>query len=239
MSVHAIDINFDVRSDAGGLDPDFASPTLRRYHRILWSKQLPGGQPFMLSDAYEHYYLYHRSGLGEFRLASDSIVHSYSRWVRMKHIIESVAAEELKSFINLAYTVGGFLVFPGNKVEGLRTLNQERGVNRKINDRIDLTLECIRRFYANESSPLSEIIKRYSDFFSLFMDFKGYCEFFLLQDLVYENFSKVDFFLPFDGFIDNPLPKNLDEYVLYKERNIRFLNSRNERIEAFQKLIPG
>lgn len=31
-----IDCDFDFRVDAGGKDPDFASPTLRPYHRILW-----------------------------------------------------------------------------------------------------------------------------------------------------------------------------------------------------------
>lgn len=39
----AIDITFDSRTDSNGEDPDFASPTLRRYHRLLWSKPLPTG----------------------------------------------------------------------------------------------------------------------------------------------------------------------------------------------------
>ena len=38
-----IDTTFDVRTDAGGRDPDRYSATLRRYHRLLWSKPLPGG----------------------------------------------------------------------------------------------------------------------------------------------------------------------------------------------------
>ena len=40
-----------------------------------------------------------------------------------------------------------------------------RGVNRKIKDRLDLTLECIRRFYSKEDSPLSDTFQRYSQFF--------------------------------------------------------------------------
>jgi hypothetical protein len=43
-------------------------------------------------------------------------------------------------------------------------MNQARGVSKMIDDRFDLTLECIRRYYKNESSPLFETIKRYSDF---------------------------------------------------------------------------
>jgi hypothetical protein len=45
-----IDPTFDFPTDAGG-DPDTHSPTLRRYHRILWSKPLPGGTMFELHEA--------------------------------------------------------------------------------------------------------------------------------------------------------------------------------------------
>ena len=37
-----IDITFDFRSDSKG-DSDTFSPTLNKYHRILWSKELPMG----------------------------------------------------------------------------------------------------------------------------------------------------------------------------------------------------
>lgn len=41
MSV-TIDTTFDVYSDTPiGRDPDSHSPTLRRYHQMLWSKRLP------------------------------------------------------------------------------------------------------------------------------------------------------------------------------------------------------
>ena len=47
-----IDITFDFRNDTPrGRDPDAFSPTLRRYHKQLWSKSLPGGAPFALSDS--------------------------------------------------------------------------------------------------------------------------------------------------------------------------------------------
>ena len=39
----AIDTAFDFRTDANGKDPDSHSLTLRRYHRLLWSKPLPNG----------------------------------------------------------------------------------------------------------------------------------------------------------------------------------------------------
>ena len=71
-------------------------------------------------------------------------------------------------------------------------------------------LECIRRFYAGEGSPLAECLGRYEEFFSLFGDFSGYVDFFFLQDLLDED--KVKFFTAFDGFGSNPLPKDAAEY---------------------------
>ncbi len=64
-----IDTSFDFRTDAGGRDPDSRSPTLRKYHRHLWSRPLPGGAPFELLDTTPGIYLHHRSGLGEFQLS--------------------------------------------------------------------------------------------------------------------------------------------------------------------------
>ena len=44
-----------------GKDPDFYSPTLRKYHQQLWSKPLPNGQKFILKDVYPKGYLLHES----------------------------------------------------------------------------------------------------------------------------------------------------------------------------------
>jgi hypothetical protein len=57
-----IECTFDFRSDSPpGLDPDSSSPTLRRYHQLLWSKPLPNGAPFGLDVTTPHVYLHHRS----------------------------------------------------------------------------------------------------------------------------------------------------------------------------------
>ena len=45
--INTFDINtsFDVYSDTPkGKDPDTNSPTLRKFHQILWGKELPGGE---------------------------------------------------------------------------------------------------------------------------------------------------------------------------------------------------
>ncbi len=140
-------------------------------------------------------------------------------------------------FYDLACTVGTFVLFPGNRINNQFTINQARGINSRIRDRFDLTLECIRLYYQNETSPLFEVIKRYGDFLALFVDFKGYCEFFLLRDLVNEDYSQVNFFLQFNGFITNPIPKDLDEYNEYKKNNIEFIKKRNQRIDEYNKQL--
>mgnify|MGYP001371310595 FL=1 len=213
-----IDINFLVDSDVPlGKDPDKYSPTLRRYHKLLWSKPLPNGLDFNLTDTTTRVYLHHKSELGEFFLSSDSIGHTYSRRNDMSYIVNQIPPHEIEVFFHICSTVGGYIVFPSNRVDNKMTINQSRGVNYKIKDRFDLTLECIRRHYFNEDSPLSYTLEIYSDFFNLFEDFQGYVNFFLLQDLVNDDYSSIKFCTAFVSFDNSALPINVQEYRLYKK----------------------
>ncbi len=153
----------------------------------------------------------------------------------IEHIIRDIPNEELTYFYNLAHTIGGYIMFLGNRINKLPTINQERGTNNKINDGIDLTLECIRIHYINESNPITDTIKRYKEFFDLFMNFKFYCEYFFLQDLVSADYSKIEFFLPFDNFQTNPLPNDVEEYNIYRINNMDFLRKRNKRIYEYSQ----
>jgi len=226
-----IDISFDFRTDTPvGKDPDSFSPTLRRYHKRLWSKQLPSGDFFLLDDSKSGAYLYHQSKLGEFFLSSDSAIHSFSRWKSMAHIIAHFSEDEIEGFRRLGYTMGGMIIFPANRIDGKSTINGARGFHYLIRDRIDLTLECIRRHYLAEQSPLGDVIERYADFFALFGDFIGYVEFFLLQDLVSEDFSGIKFFMPFHNFTTSAVPNSVDSYSAYKTAVMQFIELRNQRI---------
>ena len=98
------------------------------------------------------------------------------------------------------------MVFPAIRVDGKMTINAQRGCHPRIKDRFDLTVECIRRHYRDEDSPLSATLARYADFFGLFGDFRGYVAFFLLQDLVTEDCSAVRFFAPFEDFNTSAAP---------------------------------
>ncbi len=231
-----IDIKYDVRKDSGGRDPDKYSKILKLYHKKLWSKLLPNGKYFDLKDDDSNSYLYHDSDLGKYYLSSDCIIHEYSNWKRMEHIIKQIPEKEIENFLYLSYTIGGSIIFPSNTVNSLPTMNQERGCNKKINDRIDLTLECIRLYYLGKDSPLKATIDRYDNYFKLFKNFKGYCEYFFLQDLTLDNYSKINFFLPFNGFESNPLPNSVDEYNFYKKNNIKFIINRNKKIDTYSKI---
>jgi len=233
-----IDITFDFRTDTPrygqpGVDPDKSSPTLRRYHQLLWSKPLPSGAPFELGVTTSGTYLHHLSELGEFRLSSDAVVATLRK--KLRRVIE-IPESEAEEFNRIGYTIGGMMVWPSTRVGGAMTINGARGFDRAIADRFDLTLECIRRHYLGEASTtrlLGPALARYPEFFRLFTDFAGFVDFFLLQDLVDERTSAVRFFTPFESFAASPLPTNLDAYRGYRRRAIEFIEARNRRIAAW------
>lgn len=228
------DINFDFRNDSKCGDPDMDSPKLYRAHKFLWSKMLPCGKAFDLEVVGSIYgRLLLKSDFGN--LSSDRICPHFVGKYRGKfdRWLPDSEREELKYKVR---TIGGHIVFPAHKKNG-STINQARGVNPLICDRFDLTLECIRRFYQKEQSPLYDTFIRYKNFFDLFVDFNGYIDFFMLQDFIDEK-QQINFSLPFDDFNRSALPLTVEEYKQYKACTIDLVNNRNKRLEVFiQKRI--
>jgi len=229
-------LRFDFRTDTPpGKDPDRRSRTLRRYHKLLWSKPLPDGSVFELDDTTRGEYLHHNSELGEYHLTSDAVVPSF-RWVPMVQD----APEELGEFMHIGYTIGGMMLFPGNQVGRKMAVNLARGCHPRVKDGFDLTLECIRRHYCGETSPLSAVLARYADFFGLFGDFRGYVEFFLLQDAVTVDRDAVIFSAPLSDFsTSSAIPQTMEEYREYRHRAITFFEARNRRIQSTEGLAPS
>lgn len=240
-----IDVEFDFTSDTKDYwkdywtgdpllgcvnqDPDCASKTMQLYHKILYSKPLPNGEIMDLRIGNGAEYLTWRS----FRFGSDSIIASF-RYKRYKSMIEQVAKSlpdyhaYMEDYIHRSYTLGGEIIFP----KRMGGINQSRGCNQFIKDRWDLTLECIRRFYINEKNPLSDVLLRDKEFFELFVDFKGYVDFFYLQDCVSSDYSKVTFWLGNGEFEPFPLPKTVEEYLKWIENELDFVERRNNRIRC-------
>lgn len=234
-----IDIAFDFRSDAGTFrgsdrrrDPDKYSPTLRKYHQLLWSKPLPSGRRFDLVDTTPGVYLHHHSDLGEFKLASDTVVPSLRKEKSLAEAVRALPPGRLERHFYYGYTIGGMMLFPGNKIDGKITINGARGFHPRVKDRFDLTVECIRRHYEGEDSPLSDTFARYSDFFALFESFKGYVDFFLLQDIVSSDYRSISYHAPFSGFDESPVPQTAAAYERYLDVSEAFIHARNRRILA-------
>ena len=237
-----INVNFDFTSDSphywddfwvnnsglggGNCDPDSASKTMQKYHQELWSKQLPNGERMELkcvdNGALEW---------GGFRFGSDSIIASF-HYQKQRKLLEDVASSVedyhafVEDFLHRSYTIGGEIIFPKHR----NSINQIRGTNPQICDRFDLTLECIRRYYLGEDSPLFSVLSADKNFFDLFVDFKGFVDFFLLNDLVTEDYGAVKFWDEWKDYSDNPIPETVDDYLKFLQNELNFVEARNRRI---------
>ena len=243
-----IDISFDFTTDskgywdgfwdkgdglgACGADPDKASPTLRTYHQKLWSKPLPNGEVMELEKGKwaDYDYLIWK----DMRFGSDAIVVDF-RYHNYRNIIDQVfkVKKDYKQYyedlIRKSYTIGGMIIFPKHP----SSMNQNKGTNRKISDRMDLTLECIRRYYNGKESPLYKTINRDKEFYDLFVDFKGYVDFFLLQDAVADDYSSVNIWEGSGDFKEDGLPKTIEDYFKFIDKEYDFLEKRNKRIKEY------
>jgi hypothetical protein len=228
-----IDITFDFRTDASGKDPDAASQTLLRYHKRLWSKPLPSGKLFELKAVTSpRHALLHDSELGQFFLTSDSVLPTFTRRPAILAIIGPLPVAEIDYFNMITYTIGGMVLWPGNRIDKMWTINQARGCTGVIADRFDLTIECVRRHYDGDvTHPLADVFGRYPEFFDLFGSFIGYVDFWHLQDLLDSN-GGVRFFLPSGDFTLPPIPQTAAEYLAFREHTIDFVRARNNRIRA-------
>lgn len=246
------DANFDFTSDTprfwegfwmrrdglglGATDPDSRSKTMREYHRIVWSKMLPCGERMELECDGRHHYL----KWNDFGFSSDSITASF-RYSRNRVLLEEVAKQftDYKAFVEdylrKLYTIGGAMIYP----EGRGNLNITRGFNPRIRDRWDLTLECVRRHYLGEESPLTAVMDRDRAFYDLFVDFKGYVDFFFFQDLVTEDYSNVKLWLDTPLFDINPIPKDVQTYLMWIHSQLDFVKRRNVRIENYMNSKGG
>lgn len=235
MELKDIDVWYDVRSDCPQPepeskiipDPDSASPTLKAYHQLLWSKPLPNGE-FMALETGKDFYLKWK----DFYFGSDSIIVSFmnARFKLREHIQSNIPdyAEYREQYLHKSYTISGSVIFPQHKW----SMNQARGCSHKISDRWDLTLECIRRHYQGDSSPLKTVLDKDFSFYDLFVDFKGYVDYFFFQDCVDDDYN-VKFWLDTPLWDNYPLPKTLEEYHLWMKQEQDFLEKRAKRIEDY------
>jgi hypothetical protein len=153
----------------------------------------------------------------------------------MEPLVAQIPEPEKEDFLAVAHKIGGRLMFPVGKGQ---TINQARGMSRAIADRFDLTLECIRLRYLGEDTPLVEALNRHWAFFELFVDFEGYTDFWLLQDLVSEDSSTVKSLMGVFDFTTSPLPQTVEMYKDYRRNTISFVEARNRRMSDYVDGLP-
>lgn len=228
-------------------DPDSQSKTLNDYHKSLWSKQLPDGRLWDLkSRKGRGYYFEWNDGIKPRYYSSDSLLNSF-RWTGMKPVLKQVKNHvegELKldyhkwleNYVRKLYTIGGMIIFPARQ----GSINVIRAFT-KVKDRVDLTFECIRRWYIGEKTPMYNCLEKDKDFFALFGNFKGYVDFFLLQDIVSDDYMHVNCLLGnreyCDDFFKTPqectVPQTVEEYMQWHDKTLDFADKRNRRIKEW------
>jgi hypothetical protein len=235
------DVTFDFATDTrDGKDPDADSATLRRYNRMLWSKPLESGEVLALEapKVRSHGYLvYTAPGGDKMWFSSDAITHSYTHSTRPKALVTAKAAltsDQQARYLNKPYTIGSAMIWPVKRRPPMG-INSARGMRwSSIGDRMDLTLECIRRLYSDgHGGPLADTLTYYDDFFSMFEGFREFVDFFHFQDLTTDDYTQVKFFLPLENFTRPATPRTVEEYVTYREGTLTFIAQRERRMSAW------
>ena len=220
------------------IDPDGKSQRLKMDQYSLYRRELPNGEFFDLWLLLNTYKLVWN---GE-TFGSDSIIVSFRR--KDEHaddrsegdfdVVDRFAERDgyrewVERYLRESYTIGGEIIFPTSN-----SINQAKGMNMGVADRFDLTLWCIQCYY--EKTPadnyyldqLVDVIKRNAWFFDKFINFRGYVDFFLLQDCVDEDYN-TKLFLDHTG-----RPNSVEEYEIFMDRQMEFLRKRNKRIAELE-----
>lgn len=241
-SVTRFDLNFcfyddpDFRTDA-----DSDSRKLQEWHRHLWSKPpRPELDALDWRTDVEFPCLVLKSARGDFRLSSDTIASTHNRY--LPELWSGLSPTEQSLYDRGFYRIGGFIVFPRH----MDSINQLRGKKGgSIEDRFDLTLECIRRYYIGQTNtdrnPLGEVLVRNSTFFDLFgsglRGFVAYVDFFHLGDLIGDG--SIRWLDDFAGnewdFTQRPLPTTMDAYRRYLDNVMTFVTLRTARMAAWDE----
>lgn len=240
------DTTFDYKTDTPATtrpDADKDSQILRAHHELLWSKKLPLSEKIFapkVTTRKDRYLIFTDANDKKHCYGSDAITSSYTKWVKAKKprsraLVDAIAGltgDQKRLYLSPPYTIGSAMIWPVRKAN-YWTMNRARGARLLIADRMDLTLECIRRHYAEEpGSPLADSTTAYKDFFELFGTFKGFVEFFHFEDLITpgSDYQEIEYFLEPNAFTRAGTPATKDEYVEYREKVLAFIKKRSERM---------
>jgi len=148
----------------------------------------------------------------------------------LKRVVPCTEDDTITNFIKARYS-------PGNMIFWVRhpnSINQRR-VNPAVKDRIDLTLESLRRWYGNDAGyvNLKDRFGEDKEYFKIFKDFKCFVKHFLLEpfiscdgviDLANSDVSRKRV----EPVRDESFGKFPENYELYLKNAISVIHSRNE-----------
>ena len=211
------------------VDPDAKSDTLRYYQYLLYRRELPNGEFFDLQYHNKPNLVWNGK-----RFSSDSIIVSFR--YRRYPVMEEISARPdfrqwVEGYLREAYTIGGEMLFPVDP-----SINSVRGFNNNsVSDRFDLTLYCIQEYYKGTESlddygldRVLDAVRKNGNFFDKFLNFKGYVDFFFLQDAVDENYDTI-LYLDYLG-----KPRSVKDYDIFLAMEMDFLRKRNKRISEIE-----
>jgi len=218
-----------------GSNPNTDSETLRKYHRLLWNRELPNGQLMELEWGGSDNRLFLWNGM---KFASEYLTTAFiGRWSDspFQGVLDAVVDSTpdyrsyVEGYLHDFNTIGGFVILPVQLI-GLRRVFTMKS-RKPLHGRWDLMLECIRRHYAGEDNLLSDACRRDIEFLNLFVDFEGYVQFFYLQDCLDSATGKVKFWIGDGDLRNDTLPRDVEEYRKWIEAQREFVKARNIRIE--------
>lgn len=78
-----------------------------------------------------------------------------------------------------------------------------------------------------------KVLEANASFFNLFRDFKEYVDFFFLQDLVNNDYTKINYFNSANELEKVSYPQTEKDWLDLYKNQMNFVKKRNERIRDF------
>jgi hypothetical protein len=118
---------------------------------------LPGHLRPKVTPKKSEYLIFTNANTKRYCYGSDAITSSCTKWVKKKRprsraLVDAIAGLDNKQrarYLNPPYTIGSAMIWPVRTTD-YWTMNRARGARLVIADRMDLTLECIRRHYTGD-----------------------------------------------------------------------------------------
>lgn len=179
-------------------DPDKSS--LKEYEDFKklidgWNGDLFTEEPYRLYGSFELELKRHSDSSTKYRLGGDQMITGWLQNLdgrslrlspRVKQLVKSTDPSLVNKFINARYAPGNFIFWPRHYA----SINTARAGIRGggVEDRIDLTLECLRLWYEGKTPPcIGKAIERDSAYFKLFESFEFFVSFFALEPFVIDG----------------------------------------------------